>query len=103
MFGASVTIGPAVMTPECPAWGSQGAAVEADEAAVAAAEVLPFAEVSAWLEGLYEPLVARELVDVTGASYEVVAKTLRVMRHRGQVARQETGGEPLWLWRRGPH
>jgi hypothetical protein len=58
------------------------------------------ADVAPWLEILGEPLTAQDLADVTGHGVVEVFAALTRMREAGLVARQQTGGGPLWVWRR---
>lgn len=94
IWGASVTTKPrARIDAEC---AFEAREVEPDLPTSPAAT-----DVSAWLEGLYEPMSATDLADLTGYSYHAVRTALVALHEAGLVARQEINGtSALWVWRR---
>lgn len=89
--GVSATIAPvARFDPEC-AWEARDAVAK---------------DIASWMEAFYEPMTARDLVDLTGHPDVAVRAALAGLHEAGLVARQETDparpSKQLWLWRRLP-
>lgn len=103
LWGASATIAPvARLDPEC-AWEARDVPTLPPSSAVAQ-------DVAAWLETFYEPMTARDLVELTGHSQNAVRAALAGLREAGLVARQDVGAvyrddspqpsRQVWIWRR---
>jgi hypothetical protein len=104
--GGSVTCIPRRPDPDCPMWGDPAADLydRPEVPHVALEERWGLADVEAavgeWLEGLYEPLEALELADLTNYPVGDVARALQALHGDGKVACQPTRAGALWVWRR---